>query len=109
MEFRKAYTIEELREHEKNLQELEAVVNISYEYKKHWVNFWFSKKSYDLGHNPSYEFPIEERCDTPEKLLAWVAHLSSKEWFTNRVCKRMLNQLDRLWKEKYDKKLLHFA
>ena len=41
--------------------------------------------------NVEYEYPIDlVRCDTPEKLLSWVFHLSEKTWMTNDVMRRFV-------------------
>lgn len=41
--------------------------------------------------NVSYEYNIElSRCNTPEKLLHWVWHLTEKTWMTNDVMRRFI-------------------
>jgi hypothetical protein len=38
-----------------------------------------------LLRNGYVEYPVEaDRCDTPEKILGWVVHLSAKPWFTTK-------------------------
>ncbi|MEM1145199.1 MAG: hypothetical protein AAGI88_21685 [Pseudomonadota bacterium] len=42
--------------------------------------------------NVSYEYNIAlSRCDTPEKLLHWVWHLTEKSWMTNEVMRRFID------------------
>ena len=39
----------------------------------------------------SHEYPIAlRRCATPEAILGWVDHLSSKTWITNGVIRRFI-------------------
>ena len=41
--------------------------------------------------NVSYEYNIAlSRCDTAEKLLHWVWHLTEKTWITNDVMRRFI-------------------
>lgn len=41
--------------------------------------------------NVSYEYNIElSRCNTAEKLLHWVWHLTEKTWMTNDVMRRFI-------------------
>ena len=38
-----------------------------------------------------YEYNIEiARCNTPEKILAWVLHLSEKTWMTVEIMERFV-------------------
>jgi hypothetical protein len=64
---------EKMTEHEKMLQKQVSVAD---------------------GHiviNVSYEYNIElSRCNTPEKLLHWVWHLTEKTWMTNDVMRRFI-------------------
>lgn len=58
-------------------------------------NELLSKQCYvDDGYivlNVRYEYEIAlERCDTHEKILDWVMHLSCKNWFTMRLMKRFI-------------------
>jgi hypothetical protein len=42
--------------------------------------------------NVEYEYNIElGRCDTYEKILAWVMHLSVKTWMTQKITRRFVN------------------
>ena len=35
-----------------------------------------------------YQYPVDfARCDTPEKILRWSAHLLEKNWFTPRFAR----------------------
>ena len=40
---------------------------------------------------PLYEYEIElDRCDSPEKLLAWAFHLSGKRWMNRRLLRHFI-------------------
>ena len=46
--------------------------------------------------NVSYEYNIAlSRCDTAEKLLHWVWHLTEKTWMTNDVMRRFIEVASR--------------
>lgn len=41
--------------------------------------------------NVNYEYNIEiSRCDTAEKLLGWVHHLTEKTWMTNEAMRSFI-------------------
>jgi len=41
--------------------------------------------------NVSYEYKIDlSRCDTAERLLHWIWHLTEKTWMTNDVMRRFI-------------------
>ena len=41
--------------------------------------------------NVEYEYNIDlQRCNTPEKLLHWIWHLTEKTWMTNDVMRRFI-------------------
>ncbi len=41
--------------------------------------------------NVEYEYNISKSsCDTPEKLLHWIWHLTEKTWMTNEVMRRFI-------------------
>jgi hypothetical protein len=50
---------------------------------------WFVRNgAIVLLRNGLSEYPIEtDRCNTPEKILGWVAHLGGKSWITPRQLK----------------------
>jgi hypothetical protein len=42
--------------------------------------------------NPGFEYQIAlNRCDTPEKLLSWIFHLSEKTWMTTEVLHKFID------------------
>ncbi len=42
-------------------------------------------------HGGGYEYWIDsDRCDTPEKILAWVLHLAPKTWVTAEVLRQFV-------------------
>lgn len=42
--------------------------------------------------NNSYDYNIEiSRCNTPEKLLAWIRHLCEKEWMEFDILERFID------------------
>lgn len=50
-----------------------------------------SVKNGSIVINVSYEYTIElSRCDTAEKLLHWIWHLTEKSWMTNDVMRRFV-------------------
>lgn len=45
----------------------------------------------ELRASDSYWYPIDrDRCDTPEKVLGWVLHLSEKKWVTPRMLREFI-------------------
>jgi|TARA_R100001480_G_scaffold152804_1_gene155265 hypothetical protein len=66
---------------------------------KHYINIFMnpffdrpSKKYIDNGGD--YWFEYEDRCDTPEKLVNWIDHLSRKNWCNTKIIREIISAIN---------------
>lgn len=66
---------------------------------KHYINIFInpffdrpSKKYIDNGGD--YWFEYEDRCDTPEKLVNWIDHLSGKNWCNTKIIHEIISTIN---------------
>ena len=67
---------------------------------KHYINiFWnpfFDRPSQKyINDGGDYWFDYEDRCNTPEKLINWIDHLSKKRWCTTNMIREIVSAINK--------------
>ena len=55
----------------------------------------FEKGYYSIKHGRFFGYDFElDRCDTYEKLISWISHLTRKTWVTSSHIKQLINEFE---------------
>lgn len=56
------------------------------------TRYYADSQEVGLVHETGHEYCVPlDRCDTPEKLLGWLRHLSEKNWITPKHLRELLD------------------
>lgn len=84
-----------MNEYHREMVRLNDLVDLQDESKVETITennkVWFC---FDNGYDIEWS-----RCNTPQKLIGWIRHLSEKNWFTHDVCNDFILEVNYMYRQ----------